>query len=254
MIQRAKKVNRFCYYRIVALTVMAVLLTASVNAQTGGASVVLKGAVSETVNLSILPNSTLNNVYMNVVSGGSSLQMTLSATDAKSPVIRVPLIVRSNSGFTISAFVESKSAVLTQLAVIDVHATGTLVSSQTISDLVIPQQFDLRTLDEDASSTTSPSPLDVSRRLVVLSGPRVSLGGTLESPNNALQITLLIRLKPQSDHGWLAHLTFTGTSEHSFNLPGSTWGYSNEHPFNATRLLIPLGWTKGIVNPFVRVS
>ena len=208
--------NRSCYYRIVILTAMALLLPASVDAQTGGASVVLKAAVSETVTLSILPNSTHSDIDMNVVSSGSSLRMTLSAADDKSSVIRVPLIVRSNTGFRISAVVESKPSVLTQLSVIDVRATGTLVSSQAISDLVIPQQFDLRGLEEQVSSTTGPSPLDVSRPLVVLSGPRVSLGGTLESPNNALQITLLIRLKPQTGSGWLVHLTFAGTAVNPF--------------------------------------
>ena len=211
-----RKVNRFCYYRFVILTAVALLLPASADAQTGGASVVLKGAVSETVTLSILPNSTDNNIDMNVVSSGSSLRLTLSAADAKSSVVRVPLIVRSNSDFRISAVVESKPFVLTQLSVIDVRATGTLVSSQAISDLVIPQQFDLRALDGQVSSTTDSPPLDVSRPLVVLSGPRVSLGGTLESPNNALQITLLIRLKPQPGSGWLVHLTFAGTAVNPF--------------------------------------
>lgn len=217
VVQRGKKVNRFRNYRILILTVMALLLPASVDAQTGGTSVVLKGAVSEIVTLSILPNSTPNNIDMNVVSSGSSLRMTLSGAAAKSSVIRVPLIVRSNSGFRISAVVESKPSVMTQLSVTDVHATGTLVSSQAVSDLVITP-FDLRGLDEEVSSTTSSSPLEISRPLVMLSGPRVSLGGTLESPNNALQITLLIRLKPQTGSGWLVHLTFAATAVTTFDL------------------------------------
>ena len=206
--------NRFCFYIIVTLAAVALLVPASVEAQT--ASVALKGAVSETVTLSILPNSTHNNIDMNVVSSGTSVRMTLSGADAKSPVIRVPLIVRSNSGFRISAVVESKPSVLTQLSVIDVRATGTFVSPEAISDLVVPQQFDLRGLDEDASSITSSSPLDVSRPLFVVSGPRVSVGGTLDSPNNALQITLLIRLKPPLGSGWLVHLTFAGTAVNLF--------------------------------------
>ena len=214
MVERGERVNRFCYYRIVILTAMALLLPAGVNAQT--ASVVLKGAVSETVTLAILPNSTPDNIDMNVVSSGSSLQMTLSGADATSQVIRVPLLVRSNSGFRISAVVESKPSVLTQISVIDVRVTGTLVSSLAISEINVPPQFDLRGLDENASSKTSSSPVDVSRPLFLLSGPRVSLGGTLDSPNNALQITLRIRLKPQPGSGWLVHLTFAGTAVNLF--------------------------------------
>ncbi len=48
---------------------------------------------------------------------------------------------------------------------------------------------------------------DTSQPLLVLSGPRVSLGGTLNSPNNALQITVLIRLSPPAQQ-WTAQLTF----------------------------------------------
>lgn len=204
------------YYRIVTLAVVALLLPVSVQAQTGGGSVVLKGAVSATVALSILPNSTHNNIQMNVVSSGSSARMTLSGTDTEASVLRLPLIVRSNSGFRISVLVESKTVLLTQVSVTDVRATGKLVSSVAISELDVPQRFDLRGLDEEVSSTTSSSPLDISHPLVVLSGPRVSHGGTLDSPNNALQITLLIRLKPQIASGWLVHLTFAGASVNAF--------------------------------------
>ena len=212
VVQRGERLNRFQYYRIVALAAVALLVPVSVAAQTGGPSVALKGAVSATVALSILPNSTHNNIVMNVVSSGSSVRMTLSGTDTQAPVIRLPLIVRSNSGFRISVSVDSKTALLTQMSVTDVCATGKLVSPVAISELDVPQPFDLRGLDEEVSSTTSSSPLDVSYPLFVLSGPRVSLGGTLDSPNNALQITLLIRLKPRPGSRWLVHLTIAGTS------------------------------------------
>jgi hypothetical protein len=97
--------------------------------------------------------------------------------------------VRSNSGFRISAAVESTTAELAQLSVIDVRATGSLVSPRAISELEVSPQPDFS-----------------------LSGPRISLGGTLDSPNNALQVTLFIRMKPQPARGWLVHLTFTGTA------------------------------------------
>ncbi len=205
--------NGLRYYQIITLIAVSFLLPARTQAQTRNTSVTLNGAVSETVALSILPNATAGNIHVDIFSSGSTVRMTLSGMDANSPLITVPLIVRSNTGFRIAAVIESKTALLTQLSVTDVRATGTLVSSQAICELVVPQQFDLRGLDEEVSSTTSTSPLEVSRPLVVLSGPRVSLGGTLESPNNALQITLLIRVKPQSDRAWLVHLTFAGTAE-----------------------------------------
>jgi len=167
------------------------LLPASVAAQTS--FVRLHGTVSETVALSVLPNSIQD---ADVVSSGNTVRITLSGANANDAVIRLPLLMRSNSGFRISATVESQTAALGQLSITGVHATGTLVSPQAISELNVPQHFDL----------------DFSRPLLVLTGPRVSLGGTLDSPGNALQITVLIRLRPQSTGPWLVHLTFAGSA------------------------------------------
>jgi hypothetical protein len=165
------------------------LLTAvnGVEAQT----VTLTGAVSETVALSLAPDATNVDARVHAVSSGSTLRLTLSGNGAGSSVIRVPLIVRSNSSFKISGLFESTTAVLTELTVKDVRATGSLVSTEAIDNLQTPPEFDL------------------SGPFVLLSGPRVSLGGTLNSPNNALQITLLIRVNSESVRGWLAQLTFS---------------------------------------------
>jgi hypothetical protein len=179
---------------ILALTVLVLVAPASVNAQTG--SVTLQGHVSETVALSILPDFTHSNLDVAVVSRGSTVQLTLSSTDGESSEIRVPLLVRSNSGFKVSAVVESQTAELTHLSVIDVRPTGRLVSPGLVNALAVTQENDV----------------DVSRPMLLLSGPRVSIGGSLDSSINALQVTLLIRMKPQSAGSWLAHLTIIGTA------------------------------------------
>jgi hypothetical protein len=173
----------------------------SVEAQT----VTLAGRVSETVALSIAPNSSLGDVDVNVVGSGSSVRITLSGKGADSGVIRVPLLVRSNSSFKISGVFESNTAALTQIAVVNVRATGRLVSPEAVNNLEIPPQFDRRGRQE----ILGPASLSLPGPFTLLSGPRVSLGGTLNSANNALQITLLIRVKPNSVRGWLAHLTFS---------------------------------------------
>ena len=175
---------------ILALTVLVVVAPAIVEAQTG--SVTLQGHVSETVALSILPNFTHSNIDVGI-SSGSTVRLTLSSPDGDSSEIRVPLLVRSNTGFKISAVVESQTAVLTYLSVIDVRPTGRLVSPGVVNAIAVRQKDDV----------------DVSRPLLLLSGPRVSIGGSLDSSINALQMTLLIRMKPQS----AAHLTIIGTAE-----------------------------------------
>jgi hypothetical protein len=186
---------------------MTLLVLDNVEAQTG--RVALNATVSETVALSLLPNFTDGNVHTDVVTSGNRVQITLSGVNSEAAVIRVPLLVRSNSGFRISAAAETKTAALTQLSVLDVRATGTLVSPQVISGLTVPRQFDLRGLN--TSSSSARILLDDAQPLLVVSGPRVSLGGTLDSPNNALQITVLIDLKPQTAHEWSVRLTFVGT-------------------------------------------
>ncbi len=177
--------------RLTLIAAVVFLACASVPAQT---SVTLKGTVSETVALSVAP--TLTDGNMEVVSSGSNtVRLTLSGNEAMPQVIRVPLLVRSNTNFQISAVFESQTAELERISVTDVHPTGNLVSPHIVSSL------DKRKTDGD-----------ISRPLLVLSGPRISLGGTLNTPTNALKVTVLIHLKPQQVSGWLVHLRLVGTA------------------------------------------
>ena len=177
------------------LTLIAVLFLVPVCAHAQTGSVTLQGTVSQTVVLSVGPNFTHPNIDVNVLSSGGTVRMTLSSTAAEFPVVRVPLLVRSNTRFKISAGLESQTAVLTHLSVIDVRPTGSLVSPEVVNSVVRP--------DVDVNAA---------QPWLVLTGPRVSLGGTLQSPNNALQVTLLIRMRPQPGRGSVVHLTFTATA------------------------------------------
>jgi hypothetical protein len=191
--------------RLIFTLSAVVFLVCNVKAQTG--RVTVQGRVSDTVALSLAPNFTHGDV--DAVSSGNTVRITLTSTDSEAQAIRVPLLVRSNSGFKIS--LESTTPLLAYLAVADVRATGTLVSPAAISGLNVPKQFDLRGSGEAPSAVNS-SPFDASRELLLVSGPRVSLGGTLDSPNNALQIIVLIRLEPQPVRGQLIQLTFAATA------------------------------------------
>ena len=176
------------------LTLIAVVVFFAGTIAQAQSSVTLTATVSETVALSIAPTFTHSN--MEVVSSGNTVRITLSGDGAQAQVIRVPLLLRSNSGFKVSAIFASQTADLEQLKVTDVQATGSLVTPQIVNSLEIARE-------------NNP---DTSQPLLVLSGPRISRGGTLTSPNNALQATLHIRLKPQAVSGWLVHLTLVGTA------------------------------------------
>ena len=184
-IDLCQHIRRLC--ALLCLFTVVLLVRADVEAQT----VTATGKVSEIVALSVGP-SIHGNVDVDIVSG-STVRMTLSGTRANPTVIRVPLMVRSNTSFKISGIFESTTAQLTQLSVINVRAMGRLVSPEAVNNVEIQEQTELQ---------------DLEGPFLVLSGPRVSVGGTLNSSNNALQITLLIRVKPQPTRDWLVHLTF----------------------------------------------
>ena len=175
-------------------TLLAVVLLVPIGVQAQTASVTMKGTVSETVALSAGPTSARSNIQV-VSRGGNTVEITVSGDDDQPQMIHVPLLVRSNSGFKITANFESTTAVLSQLSIGEMRATGRLVSPQITGALHLKPQLDP----------------DTSNPLLVLSGPRVSLGGTLISPNNALQITVLIRLKPHPGRPWSAQMTFVAT-------------------------------------------
>jgi hypothetical protein len=205
-----KQLRLKCDYRftLVALVALGLLAPAGVNAQTG--RVTVKASVSEITALSVFPNFTGGDIDADVIRSGNTVRIILSGADSTIPLLRVPLLVRSNSSFQISAVVESTTAALTQLSITDVRATGTLVSPQAISELNVPLEFDGRAPSE--SAPTKPSSFELSRPFSVASGPRVSLGGTLDSPHNALQITILLRVKPQPARSWSVDLTFIASA------------------------------------------
>src|SRR5215217_4689954 len=153
--------------RLLTLIAVSVFVPAGIKAQN---SVVMNATVSEVVTLSGSPTSVPGNIVV-VSRGRNSVEITLADDNSEPPVIRVPLLVRSNTNFKISVSFESKTAVLNQLAVGDVRPTGRLVSPQVVRAIRIVPQIDPAT----------------SQPLLVASGPRISLGGTLDSPDNALE-------------------------------------------------------------------
>lgn len=165
---------------LLTLIAVGVFVPAGVKAQS---SVIMRATVSEVVTISVSPTS----------APSTTVSLTLSGDDQ---VVRVPLQIRSNTSFKISAIFESKTVGLSELSIEDVRATGMLVSSQVVNAVQLNPQSDP----------------DTSQPLLVLAGPRVSLGGTLNSPNNALQVTLVIRWKSEPPREPI-HLTLAATPE-----------------------------------------
>jgi hypothetical protein len=189
--------------------VIAVMVLTSARTAAQNAGVVLNGVVSETVALSVPRILPPNTIKTDVVNTGNRVDVTFSS-DNKGGVIRVPLLLRSNCGFKFTGAFQSNSAVVTQVVITNVQATGPLVSRQAVRDIKIARRFDARGPEEKVLPGSVG--LELSDSFPVLSGPRISLGGTLDSPGNALEIVLLIRLKSESAPA-TSHLTLLATPE-----------------------------------------
>ena len=201
--------SRFQLTCRVVFGVIAVMVLMSARTVAQNAGVVLNGAVSETVTLSVPRLLPPNRIKADVVNTGNRVDITFSSAD-KDGVIRLPLLVRSNCGFKITAVLNSTPVVVTQVVITSVQPTGPLVSRQAVRDIKIARRFDARGPQEKVF--TGSVGLELSESLLVLSGPRISLGGTLDSPGNALEIVLLIRLKSESGPA-MSHLTLLATPE-----------------------------------------
>lgn len=160
----------------------------------GGGSVRMSGVVSETVSLSVTQVTEVPDVSVNTTrnaDGSVTVNLRGSARDLKE--VRLPVQIRSNAGYRLFASAEARGADLSGLHVADARATGNLVAPGAAEALRVP-----------APSLDRP---DLSARTQLLSGPRVSLGGTLQSPQNALEVVLTISVEPRDgEQSWTVEL------------------------------------------------
>src|SRR5215217_7310341 len=117
--------------RLLTLIAVGVFVPAGIKAQN---SVVMNATVSEVVTLSGSPTSAPSNTIV-VNHDGNTVEVTLADDNPAFQVIRVPLLVRSNTNFKISATFESKTAILSHLTMGEVRATGRLVSPQIVNSV-----------------------------------------------------------------------------------------------------------------------
>jgi hypothetical protein len=178
---------------------------ATVCAQRRSGSTDLRGSVSKTVTLSQSPNASNAGVELNTFETGGALTLGLTGSDFKR-TIQVPILIRSNTAYTITATVESHTAVLTQLQVLSVEATGKLVAGDAVIGFEVRRQLDKRR-GGTVAGEENVSPIDASAPFTIVSGPRISLGGGLDSPHNALKVILLLSVQAKvAEESWTLDL------------------------------------------------
>ena len=210
-----KTVNWLKYRNYWMVAGVMVFLSVMAQGQTRLDSVTVKANVSETVALSVSPNSPQDNVRIEAHSDLKALTLTLSGSGPDVVAVRVPILIRSNTGYVISTLVQSQAVTLANFAVLDARPTGRFVAPDAIANLNVARELDSRTTN--GTIQTASLPLNLSSPLAILSGPRVSLAGTLNSADNALEVTLLITVKPDAGaDSWLLRLTLSGSAGDRF--------------------------------------
>ena len=170
----------------------------------------MRGSVSKTVTLSLSPHAPHAGVGLNSSENGGALKLVLSGSEFKRN-LQVAILIRSNAAYNIKASVQSQTALLTQLQVLSVEATGPLVAGDAVTGVAVRRQFDKRRsgflADEENVST-----IDASVPFTIFSGPRISVGGALDSSHNALKVTLLLSVQAiAAEESWTIDLKLQGS-------------------------------------------
>jgi hypothetical protein len=182
---------------------------ATVCAQRRSGSTDLRASVSKTVTLSLSPNASPAGVDLNAFENGCALRLVLSGSESKRN-LQVPILLRSNAAYNINASVQSQTAVLTQLRVLSVEATGKLVASDAVTGVAVRRQFD-KQRDDPLAGEENLSTIDALVPFTIFSGPRISMGGSLDSPQNALKVILLLSVQAKlAERSWTIDLKLQG--------------------------------------------
>jgi len=175
--------------------------------QSHSALVTINASVSETVALSVGESFAENNVRIESHGAGKTLGLMLSGSSTEVVAVRVPILIRSNTSYGISASVQSQAATLVNFAVIGARPTGRFAAMDAVASLNVAQELD------NGRIQTAFMPLNLSSSFSILSGNRISLAGTLSSMDNALEVTLLIAAKPEANADeWTLHLILTAST------------------------------------------
>lgn len=185
--------NRYCW---LALATVVAVVCWPVWAQSQ--TVTVRASVSEVVALSASPNLAPN-VRVDAAGDCKSLTLELTGTGEGVQTFRLPILIRSNSGYSISSLVRSESVSSVKLQRLEARSTGQFVAKDAATGVFATNPLEYVRLE-------TPTPF--------VRGSRVSLAGTLDSTGNALELTLLVAVFPETkSNDWRLQLTLSATPE-----------------------------------------
>ena len=197
--------------RSLSLLLMSVLcLAGAARAQSGGGSVRMNGEVSGTVMLSIPRGAEASGAGVRVSTSRNadgSLNVSLSGATREPTEVRIPVQIRSNTGYRLFAAARSGGPNLSSLLVVGARPSGSLVFPGAAEAVSVAAGFDGRRGADNSTADGGFNRRDFSALSELLSGPRVSVGGTPLSPQNAVEVVLSAAFEPQpGGEGWAVEL------------------------------------------------
>lgn len=189
----AIRVNRLKSYTFVSIVATLAFVSVTARAQS---SISIKAGVSETVSLAVAPHLLLGQAFIDTASDRKTVTISCSGSGQRETTLRIPLLIRSNSGYVLSALTRTK-AVSANVVITEARATGRFVASDALGRLDI----------------VSVRPADLATPFSILRGTRISLAGTLDSPDNAVEVILLIDLRPEAKaETWQTQVTISASN------------------------------------------
>jgi len=186
-----------------ACIVVVLLLLAAPSARAQSSSVRLSGQVSGAVTVSI----------NDARSAGGGARVSATNVDAKTVVVNVsgngdaarvtlPVTLRSNVAYALRASLLDADDLNVTLSLAGARATGKFVRADAVEGIK-PDEA----LADSIPTSPNTSPFNI------LSGPPVSSAGTFDSPDNAIEVLLVVDVKsPANASAWSARLVLTAAN------------------------------------------
>lgn len=195
--------------RLCTIAVFTALAAPNALSQQGGATVRVTGRVSPVVAVSAAPPTRTEGADAQVSTsnaGPHALTLSLSGAGVGVTRIDVPLRLRSNIGFTLEASCVTREATLSALSVVEVGGGGRFVHPGAAGRVEVAAAFDRRP-DRPAGAGGGEH---LSSPVTILNGPPISMSGTLDSPDNYVEVVLRVTLNaPGVGKRWHAELQFS---------------------------------------------
>lgn len=209
---------RLLITRLCAIAVCATLAAPPALAQQGGATVKVTGRVSPVVAVSAAPPSGTERGDVQVsASNAGAHALALSLSGGGATRIDVPLRLRSNTGFTLAASCVAAGATLSDLSVVEVGGGGRFVHPGAAGLVEVKAAFDGR-------PGRPARPLggeDLLSPVTFLSGPPISMTGTLDSPDNMIEVVLRVVFNARdAGERWHAELQVSAAPRQNMQRQG----------------------------------